>query len=207
MTDQDYTAIAILLDRSGSMDLIKADAQGALNEFVKSQRELPGKATLTFAQFCTHGDYELVYQNKPIAEVEDIVLKPRGMTALHDAMGDTITKFGESLAAMPEAKRPGKVLFVIVTDGLENDSKEWDTDQVFKLVTEQKDRWNWEFIFLAAHEDAVREAARVGIPKLNTMSWEPTAAGTRSMGEAAVSYASSYRTTGKGKFNKPNDED
>jgi hypothetical protein len=204
MTDPNYTAEVIIMDRSGSMAQIKSDAQGALNQFVKDQKELPGKATLTLAQF--DDKYELVFLNKPLSEVGNITLIPRGNTALLDAMGRTIVAVGESFAAMPENERPSKVLVAILTDGKENWSVEWDHERVFKLVTEQKEKWNWEFIYLSAHADAIQDAAKVGIDRHQTKSWIPTGAGVRAGGQSMTAYASSYRSTGVGTFDEDEDE-
>ena len=203
MTDSNYTAFALVMDRSGSMDSIQNEAENAINRFVDEQKELPGKATLTFARF--DDQYELVFSNIPISEVTKLELAPRGMTALFDATGRTIVSFGEALAAMPEDQRPGKILFVIVTDGLENASKEWSSEKLKTLINEQQEQWNWEFIYLAANVDAGEEAEKIGIPRKMSKDWVTNTAGTRAMGQSVSGYASSYRSTGKGVWdNDPN---
>ena len=92
MTDPQRTLIAVLLDRSGSMQAIKDDTEGGFNAFVEQQRNEPGEARVTLAQFDTH--YEVVYADRPIADVPPLDLQPRGMTALYDALGRLITDVG-----------------------------------------------------------------------------------------------------------------
>jgi len=204
LTDSNYTALVIVLDRSGSMDDIRTDAQGSLNQFIRDQKAEPGKATLTLVQF--DSGYELVHLNTPLGEVPEIVLHPRGSTALLDAVGFTVGRIGESLASMSENDRPGKVLVAIVTDGHENASREWTYDSVKRLIDEQRDKWGWEFIYLAADENAVHESAKMGIGAGATHTWVGTAKGVRAAGQSLNSYSSSYRSTGVGKFDDENKE-
>ncbi len=92
MTNPQRTLIAALLDRSGSMQSIKSDTEGGFNALIASQRTEPGEATVTLAQFDT--EYEVVYANRPIADVPQLELEPRSMTALYDALGRLITDVG-----------------------------------------------------------------------------------------------------------------
>jgi hypothetical protein len=198
MTDPDLTAIAVVLDRSGSMNAIRSDAEGGVNQFVEDQRNEPGRATLTLAQF--DDVYELLLLNEPLERVRPITLQPRGRTALLDAMGRTIVRLGEALAALPEDERPGKVLFVTVTDGLENASQEWTREKVFEAVTEQRDKWKWEFVFLAANQDAIATGAQLGISRDAALTFAATGEGARAAAGALSGYASRYRTTGATEF-------
>lgn len=198
MTNPDFTAIAVVLDRSGSMTSIRKSAEDALNEFVNGQKQLPGKATLTLAQF--DDVYELVYTNKPLDEVSAITLIPRGLTALLDAMGKTITKLGEELAAMTEDERPGKVLVAVITDGYENASSEWSREKVFELIKQQREQWNWEFVFLAANQDAIATAAQFGIDRSSALTFAATDEGVAVASASLGTYTTSYRSTGKGSF-------
>ncbi|HRD61495.1 MAG TPA: VWA domain-containing protein, partial [Nocardioides sp.] len=121
MTRSDLTQLYFLLDRSGSMQSIKSDIEGGFAAFVDEQRAAAGSCRATLAQF--DDAYDIVYADRPIAEVPALDLQPRGMTALHDAMGRLITDTGQALAALPEDQRPGTVIVAIMTDGLENASK------------------------------------------------------------------------------------
>jgi hypothetical protein len=195
VTDQNYTAIAIVMDRSGSMQRIQSDAEGAIKQFVADQRLVEGKATLTLCKFDT--EIELPYILTPLTEVGDIELLPRGATALNDAVGSTITRMGEELAKLPEAERPGKVLFVIVTDGYENSSKEWTRSKVFETIKRQTDQWKWDFVFLAANQDAWATAQSYGINRQDHVhTFVATEAGTQSLGRRLSANTTAYRGAG-----------
>jgi hypothetical protein len=123
--DPNLTDITVLLDRSGSMESIRNDMVGAMNAFLDAQRALPGRTTFTLATFDTR--YEVVRKAADLADVPPLTaadLVPRGGTALLDSMARCIRETGDRLGAIPEAARPGKVLFAIVTDGEENASRE-----------------------------------------------------------------------------------
>ena len=175
MTDPARTLIAALLDRSGSMEAIKSDSEGGFNSLIADQRTEPGEARVTLAQFDT--EYEVVYANRPIADVGPLRLKPRGMTALLDSIGRLITDVGAELSALPELERPGKVIVVVVTDGLENSSVEWTVDAVSKAIKRQQDEYSWEFIFLGANMDAVEVGRSMGFAADRSMTFAPSAAG------------------------------
>lgn len=155
------TDITLVVDRSGSMASIKNDAEGGINEFVREQSQESGEALLTLMQFDT--EYELVHNGINVADVPPYKLKPRGMTALLDAVGRGINETGERLAAMPEEDRPGLVVFVIVTDGHENASVEFPRAQVRKMIQHQQESYNWQFTFLAANQDAFAEGGSLGV--------------------------------------------
>ena len=105
-----------------------------------------GDCQVTLAQFDTV--YEVLYSATDVAEVPEFVVQPRGMTALLDATGKFITEIGEQLSVLPEDERPGQVICLIMTDGMENSSKEWSLEAVRKLTKQQQDEWGWTFIFL-----------------------------------------------------------
>jgi uncharacterized protein YegL len=186
VTNPDYTAIALLLDRSRSMILIKEDAEGGVRSFIDEQRKVPGKCTLRVSSF----DYtsEEVYPSTPIADASYPKLQPRGGTALLDAWGTLIVAFGEELAALPEEERPGNVVFVVVTDGEENSSREWTRQQVFDLVTKQQNDYGWVFHFLAANQDAIAVGRAYGVSHNTIVDYAPTSKGVAgSYGAASAS--------------------
>ena len=118
--DDNYTDITVILDRSGSMSTIKTDMEGGLNSFFAKQRELDGLCKVSLHQF--DDKYETVFENKDIADVPEVKLEPRGMTALLDAIGKTVNSLGLRLSELNESDRPGKVVVLIITDGFENHS-------------------------------------------------------------------------------------
>lgn len=155
------TDITVVFDKSGSMQSCLSDAEGGLNAFIESQKKQPGDCLLTLVEFDT--SYRFVHSAKPIADVGSYGFVPFGSTALYDAVGRAISETGARLAAMPEDDRPGLVIFVIVTDGQENSSIEFKRDQVKAMITEQQEKYQWQFVFLAANQDAFEAGSNVGI--------------------------------------------
>jgi hypothetical protein len=189
MTDPTKALIAVLLDRSGSMESIKSDTEGGFNSFIADQRKEPGEARVTLAQFDT--EYEVVYSDRPIADVGRLELQPRGMTALCDSLGRLITDVGAQLQATPEAERPGKVIVFVMTDGLENSSREWTHEAVSKVIKRQERDYSWEFIFLGANMDAVAVGQQLGFAADRSLTYATTAGGVSS------SWASNSRLVGR----------
>jgi hypothetical protein len=159
----DLTHLYFLLDRSGSMQSIKSDIEGGFAAFVAEQRKGAGECRATLAQF--DDVYEVVYADRAIADVPPLDLQPRNMTALHDAMGRLITDAGAELAALPVSERPGTVIVAIMTDGLENASKEWTGASIKSLVGQQSNVWGWTFMYMGADQDAVEVGASLGVDK------------------------------------------
>ena len=158
----DLTDITLVVDRSGSMDAIQGDAEGGVNTFITEQAKEPGEALLTLVQFDT--EYEFLHKGVPIGEVPRYELHPRGATALLDAVGRAINETGERLAAMKEQDRPGLVIFVVMTDGLENSSKEFTKAQIKEMIERQQHDYNWQFTFLAL----------IRMPSTRQVPWEST---------------------------------
>ena len=191
------TDVTVILDRSGSMETIASDVIGGFNRFLTDQRRQPGDCRLSLVQF--DDQYEVVYVARPIADASRLTEKtfqPRGSTALLDAIGRTIDTTGTRLAALPEAERPNRVLVVIITDGEENASVDYTRDQVFGMISSQQDVYGWSFLFLAANQDAIAEAAKVGIGAQQSMNFAATGAGMRAASLSLSDAVSSFRSTG-----------
>jgi Mg-chelatase subunit ChlD len=167
----DLTDITLVVDRSGSMQDVQADAEGGVNAFIENQANQPGEALLTLVQFDT--EYEFLHNGVPIQDVPEYHLVPRGMTALLDAVGRAINETGERLAKMNEQDRPGLVVFVIMTDGLENSSVEFEKPQIKQMIQEQQDKYNWHFTFLGANQDAFAEANKMGMASSYAANYSP----------------------------------
>ncbi len=161
MTDQNYTHIAFLLDRSGSMMSIKSDTEGGFNAYIESQKGQPGRCTVTLAQF--DNEYDEVFAGLPIESVRPLNLQPRGMTALNDSIARLVQSTGEYLAAMPEDERPGVVIVGIMTDGMENASHEWTRPAIKALIEDQENKYNWTFSYMGANQDAIEVGSSMGI--------------------------------------------
>ena len=152
---KNMTEIVCVLDRSGSMESIVDDAIGGFNTFLKTQQETPGEARMSVVLF--DHEYDLLYRGKALADIppfNSLTFVPRGSTALFDALGRTIQEVGVRLAALAEVERPNKVLFVILTDGQENASKNYTGQQIKEMITHQLNVYQWEFLFFAANQDA-----------------------------------------------------
>jgi len=159
--NRDLTDITLVVDRSGSMESIRADTEGGVNAFLRQQAELPGRALITLVQFDT--EYEFLARGIPVHDCPSYKLVPRGSTALLDAVGRAINETGDRLSKMPEADRPGLVIFVVMTDGEENSSQEFTKAQIKSMIQKQTDQYNWQFTFLGADQNAFAEAAALGI--------------------------------------------
>lgn len=170
MTDKNLTHIYLLLDRSGSMQSIKSDIEGGFAAFADEQRAAPGECRVTLAQFDT--EYEVVYADRPVADIGSLVLEPRGSTALLDSMARLIVESGRRLAELPEDRRPGTVIVAIMTDGLENSSREWTHAAIKQLVEQQTTTYGWQFLYMGTDQDAVEVGAQVGIPTAHSITFD-----------------------------------
>lgn len=183
------TDITVVLDRSGSMASVKNDTIGGFNTFLADQQKAPGDARLTLLQFDT--EFETVHDGKPIADVpklDDKTFVPRGSTALLDAVGKAIA------SAKARVKGDEKAVFVILTDGQENSSREM-TKAAVKAMVEEQTKAGWNFIYLGANQDAFAEAGSMGIARGMTANYseEKTSGGII----ATSSNVSAFRATGQ----------
>lgn len=175
------TEIIFLLDRSGSMAGLERDTIGGFNAFIKKQSRLEGETVLTTVLF--DNQYEVLWDEIKASEVKltEKEYFVRGTTALLDALGKTILNVKNRLSLINEEDGPGKVIFVITTDGLENASIEFTYSKVKNLIQNQQEMHNWEFIFMGANIDVVREADQLGILKENAYQFESTNEGVEKM--------------------------
>jgi uncharacterized protein YegL len=194
MPRTDLTEIIFITDRSGSMATCAEAMRQGFDEFINKQKQIPGECQVTAAQF--DDVYELLYECKPLKDVPRGVLDPRGSTALHDAIGRTLQAVGQRLAKTPEEKRPGKVVCVIITDGYENASKEYNGNRVRDMITHQRTKYNWEFVFLGASEDAVSVGASLGV--LNNAAWKNNTTGSQALFSSVSGAVGGYRSAGIG---------
>jgi uncharacterized protein YegL len=186
--------VVLIIDKSGSMQAIKDDAIGGFNSFLEQQRNIDREANVTFALFDDR--YQLVHDGKDIQEVEDLTkstYQPSGMTALLDAVGRTVDRVGERLDALPESEKPENVIVFILTDGMENASSDYNKDQVKEMIEHQQSKYDWEFIYGGANQDAFAEAGGLGIKEQNTFNFEATGKGTRKAYENSSELMASFR--------------
>jgi hypothetical protein len=178
------TDITVVLDRSGSMSNCVDDTVGGFNTFIRQQKET-GNCRLTLVQF--DHEYIIDYNGVPINEVKELVAgvnySPRGSTALFDAVGRAIYAAQERINRnhSPGCRccgEPPKVIFVILTDGHENASREFTAQAIKDLITHNRTKHDWQFVFMGADVDAMTAGARdIGIHRAHTMSYSKGATG------------------------------
>lgn len=177
---KNLTEIIFLLDRSGSMTGLEADTIGGFNRFIKRQCSL-GKTNLTTVLF--DNKYEILH-NGVDADTVTLTEKEyytRSSTALLDAIGKTIIDVNFRLSHLDEEDYPGKVIFVITTDGLENSSTEFTYEKIKQMISHQKEVYNWEFIFMGANIDVIEESHKLGIHPSLSFSYSASSQGTNQM--------------------------
>jgi Mg-chelatase subunit ChlD len=157
------TALALVVDRSGSMTDIASDVKGSVKQFIEEQKKASGKAFLTVAQF--DHEYEIIHNFKDIHEVDgDKFAKdysPRGNTALLDAIGRTTLLMEQKLNSLPEAAKPKRVVVAVITDGLENSSTDFNIAKIKDMI-KQHEALGWDFIFMGATLDTINVAKNMG---------------------------------------------
>lgn len=201
MTKPDYTHISILLDRSGSMTSIANDTIGGFNSFIREQKALVGKATLSLATFSS--DYTPIHDFVDIQSVPELTpqsYRTSGSTALLYSATNLINSVGQKLAALPEESRPSRVLNVLITDGEENYSHhfgvEYNLAKVKEMIEHQTNKYSWLFVFIGSSGiDAFSNAKSLGMYASNTMKFAPTSAGVGHMYKSLQSNTASYRSS------------
>lgn len=194
--DKNLTELVFILDRSGSMGGLESDTIGGFNSLLEKQKKVEGKCNLTTVLF--DHDYELLHDRINIQAVSPLTEKDyhvRGSTALLDAVGRTISKIEHVQETTAEEYRAGKVMFVIITDGMENASREYTTKKVKSMIEAEKEK-GWEFVFLGANMDAVETAAQYGIDADNTADYLADREGTRLNYTAMSDAVAQFRTCG-----------
>ena len=172
--------VVFILDRSGSMGGLESDTIGGFNSMLEKQWKIEGKAFITTVLF--DDQYELLHDRVNIAKVNNITEKEyfvRGSTALLDAIGKTIAKEKAIQDTLGKNEKADKVLFVIITDGLENASREYNSSTVKKLIETQKEKYGWEFLFLGANIDAIETANTIGINAERAVNYKSDSIGTK----------------------------
>lgn len=194
--NKNLTELVFILDKSGSMSGLESDTIGGFNSMIEKQKKEEGEALITTVLF--DHEYEVLHDRfnikyiKPITEKEYYV---GGTTALLDAIGRTINRIVKAISDSDENERPGKIMFVIITDGMENASREYTYNNIKKMVEHQKTKYCWEFIFLGANIDAIATASRFGINEDRAVNFCADNEGTK-LNYKAVSFAVSEFRSG-----------
>jgi hypothetical protein len=196
MTKENLTSIAIILDASGSMSSLQKDTIGSFNTLLREQKAVPGEAKLTTAIFSD--SYRLLHDDillNDASELTEADYKCSGSTALLDAIGKTIDVMGSRFASMPEHERPSKILVVITTDGEENSSCAYKHAQIKEMVSHQRDKYNWEFVFVGANIDSFSVASSMGVSANSTYNYSASKVGMANLYSNISSGTTAYRNS------------
>lgn len=182
-----HLEMVLILDKSGSMSGLESDTIGGFNSMIDKQRELGLNTNVTTVLFDTN--FNIIHDRIDIKKVEKLTSKEyfaSGNTALLDAVGSAINKI-ERVSDI--YAKDNRVLFVIITDGQENSSKEFSKAQIKEMISAKQSKYDWEFIFLGANIDAVSEAQSLGIKGSNAVKYQNSSEGVRKNFEAAVEFS------------------
>ena len=188
------TEMVFIIDKSGSMEGLEKDTIGGFNSMLKEQQAVEGEAVVTTVLFDNR--YELLHDRIDIRAVSPLTEKNYtvgGNTALLDALGKTIRKIRDVQEHTAENYRAEKVLFIIITDGEENASREYSAERIKARIEYQKQKYGWEFVFFGANMDAVLEAEKLGISAEYAQNYRADASGTSTAYSAISAISTAYR--------------
>jgi len=191
MTDsRGYVAICLLVDRSGSMQSIRAATEEALAGFLAEQTKETGLTTVHVALFNTA--HELTHRMADPASVT-VTIDPRGGTSLFDVTAICIDGFAKELDALPDHAKPSQIVFAIASDGEDTSSIVHTANSVKKMIESKEDGAGWSFLYLAANQDAILNGTRMGIKADASLRFDANADGVASMGAAASRFVGDVR--------------
>jgi len=201
MSGTNGNIIVVIMDESGSMHHARDSTISAFNEFLEGQiaaSETSGKGYMTLVKFDAP-EIKRVYHNRPLNEVPKLSHETydprRGGTNLNDAIGDTIKHINLALKSLPVSERPG-VIIVIMTDGQENSSRAYSTDEIKTLIS-AAEKMEWTFTFLGANIDAFVASSALGMGVHNTLQYSThNMKGTMSSLGASVSTMRTSKSKG-----------
>lgn len=193
---QNHSDITFILDMTGSMAKVASEAVDGLNNFIEKQKKVPGTANFSMVTF-NSVETKKVFDNVNLVDMEPMShddYVPNHMTPLLDTLGNEIHSIGERLKNLPEEERPDTVIVAIMTDGEENFSKKFNRKQIFDMVTHQRKKYNWKFVFLGANQDSYAEAGGYGIDLGTTHNYDHTKVGTMDAYSRLSATVTSLRT-------------
>ena len=194
---KNLTEIVFILDRSGSMSGLEQDTIGGFNSLIEKQKKEDGEAYISTVLFDHYSEvlHDRVDLRKiqPMTEEEYFV---RGSTALLDAVGGAIHHIGNVHKYAREEDRPEKTMFIIMTDGYENASRRYGYNEIRSMITRQKERYGWEFMFLGANIDVISEARKFGVDEEMAVEFLNDKKGTAVSYDAICGAVSNCRTYG-----------
>ncbi len=173
------TELVFILDRSGSMGGLESDTIGGFNSLIEKQRKQDGECYVSTVLFDNVS--EVIHDRVKLSEIKPMTEKEyyvRGCTALIDAIGGAIKHIGDIHKYARPEDVPEHTMFVITTDGLENASRKFSSDEVKKMVKRQKEEFGWEFLFIGANIDSVETAKHFGIGADRAVNYHADSQGT-----------------------------
>ena len=188
------TELVFILDRSGSMSGLENDTIGGFNSLIGKQKKEAGEALVSLVLF--DNDQEVIYDRIPLEKIEPITDSQyyvRGSTALLDAIGGSIHHIGNVHKYAKNEDIPENTLFIITTDGMENSSHRYTYNKVKHMIEHEKEKYNWEFLFLGANIDAISVASRFGIRGNRAVNFENDSQGTALNFDVLCETVRSYR--------------
>lgn len=191
------TELVFILDKSGSMSGLETDTIGGFNSMLAKQQAIDGECYITTVLF--DNNFELLHDRIEINAVRAITEKEYhvgGSTALLDAIGMSINKIAKAQKNTAEDYRAEKVMFVILTDGEENSSREYSAEKVKSQIEHQKSKYGWEFIFLGANIDAVSTAVSYGFAPDRAVDYIADSKGTALNYKVMANAVGSFRKHG-----------
>ncbi len=195
MTEKKLTEMVFVIDRSGSMSGFESDTIGGFNSTIDKQKKEGGDAIVSTVLFSNN--VEVLHDRvdlKGIGRMTEEEYYVNGCTALLDAVGGTIERIKHEQAKDKE-NVPDATLFVIITDGLENASREFSYRKVKGLIEKQKEA-GWDFLFLGANIDVAAEAERIGIARNNTVEFRSDSRSIHAMYDCVSRRVSCARSSG-----------
>ena len=188
-TRNNVTELVFILDRSGSMSGLEGDTIGGFNSMIEKQKKQEGECYVSTVLF--DDESEVLHDRVKLGDIPKMTDRDytvRGCTALIDAIGGAIHHIGNIHKYARPEDVPEHTMFVITTDGQENASHRYNSEQVKKMIERQKEKYGWEFLFLGANIDAVATAGEIGIAADCAVDYHADARGT-AVNYAAVSEA------------------
>ena len=173
------TEMVFIIDRSGSMRGLEDDTIGGFNEMIEKQKQLEGTCLVSTVFFSN--DSKVIHDRLDIKEVKPLTRKdysPCGCTALLDAIGRAIHHIGNIHKYSKKEDVPEHTIFVITTDGMENSSYQYSSDEIKSMISRQEEKYDWEFVFVAANIDAIEVAGNIGIRKERAANYNYSKKGT-----------------------------
>ena len=190
----DRIELVLVIDKSGSMQGLEKDTIGGFNSMIEKQKKLDVPVRVTAVLFNDKTD--VLYASKDIRHVAPLTEKEYevgGTTALLDAVGSTVLNVGRESVVQNKGT---KVIFVIITDGLENASREFKKSKVKQMISDKQEKAGWDFIYLGANIDAVEEAGGIGVNRANAVTYRNTESGVRANYEAVAAYVEEMAEAG-----------